>query len=1155
MNIKKYKKFEKFISCPWLANLDINLACFKNVLKKIISTVFIFLIITTTSTLFAGTIYYVDATNGNDVNPGTESLPWRTIQKAANTITAGDTVIVKEGIYDERVTESSNGSSGNFITFQANSGDTVTVSEGFVLSGNYIMIDGFNITCSNSGSDWRGCVHITGDNCIVANCTIEDAARPGILTTASSDNCTMANNTIRRCLLDGMQVYGRNHLIEDNEIYDIRDSVNGVTRDDANGFMFHGSGHIFRRNYIYGIVMANMVGAPHIDHFQTFHESSTSGAEAGHDCIFEKNHCHHYQPGHYTFMLEGTSSYPAHHLTIRNNLFEVGLGVCCGANWYQNNIYIYNNTFIGNPSITTGWPCAIDLSGVNSYDIRNNITIDYKGNGSHRYISGGSGTVANNAAWNSDGSTPYGVPNAQPNEIWGINPQFFDFIAAGGGNYHLASNSPCIDTGAHLSGIVDDDYDGYSRPYGGWYDIGAYEYVGENPLLDANADASPTSGETPLAVNFTGNATGGTSPYSYSWDFGDGQSSFQQNPSHTFYTAGNYSVFLTVTDSNNNQDSDSLIITVTDTTSPLVASSSASPTSGDSPLAVYFTGNATGGIPPYTYYWSFGDGQSSSQQNPSHTYNNAGNYTATLTVTDSNNIQDSDSLIITVTAPIPSLIASSSASPTSGDSPLTVYFTGNATGGAPPYGYYWNFGDGQSSTQQNPSYTYNNAGNYTATLTVTDTNSSQDSDSLIITVTTPAPPPLVASCIASPTSGNAPFTVYFTGNASGGTPPYSYSWNFGDGSFSTQQNPSHIYNAAGNYIVTLTVTDSQSLQDSVSLSITANLSPTQAYLSCSPANFYFGASVSGTQPSSQSMRIINAGDGTMTWNVQESTSWLSCSPLSGTNRGQVTVSVNTASLSPGTYNAIITASSPQAYNSPQLIAVNLRVYEAGVDIPDGNPFSGRDSVVGLTLNDIKARRAGIKKNSDPNNPTEAIESGGLVSMGNTFIAEDSTEKGNLERPELNTPYQQEKTGRLTIGLKEIQTGLKPQSAIDKDTEENRIMIDHAERPVPIEQKPQLENKGENINIKRVQIEEMEPLRIIFTSNLGENLSFIGWGEDEQILLPIGSTLDTVKGEFSWIPPFGSKGIYMFHFAVTDGSQKSQPLRIEVHVIRKDTIIK
>jgi len=1121
-------------------------------MRKILGCV-IFLLIMMTSQNFAGIVYYVDTNNGNDSNPGTEFLPWRTIQKAANTMVAGDTVIVKAGTYRERINESTNGSSGNLITYEVNEDDTVTVEGGFTISGNYIKIDGFRVTgastCNWSSTDYN--IYISGDYCEITNCYIYEGKHGGLMTSNNSNDCIIRDSEFYQNGSCGIEIHGSHQTVENCEIHDTRC---GPCGSDADGIFIYGSNHQIKGNYIHDITFANNPGYdPHIDAFQT-------AAEHNHyNIIFEGNYIDLMEWKSQNAYGKGWECERLINSTIKNNIIRAHVGVATWPGSYASGLTIVNNTFVGvlNCGCNLGsncWPCAINLENCPNTTISNNITVDWPWK--HIYISGSttSGLFMDyNCTWNSDGSsvgytTGYGP---QPHDLWETDPKFMYFS---GGDYHLAPDSPCIDTGSTLAEVMD-DFDGNSRPYGAWYDMGSYEYVGENPPLNANANASPTSGETPLTVNFTGNATGGTSPYSFSWDFGDGGYSTEQNPSHTYYVEANYTAILTVTDNEDSHDSDSVTITVTAPLTPVEVSGSASPISGDSPLTVYFTGNATGGTLPYSYYWSFGDGQSSNQQNLSHTYNTAGNYTATLTVTDSNNNQDSDSLLIIVTNPATPLVASSSASPNSGDSPLTVYFTGNATGGTLPYSYYWNFGDGQSSTQQNPSHTYNNAGNYSAILTVRDSNNNQDSDSMTINVTAPPPPPLVASCIASPTSGNVPFTVYFTGSASGGIPPYSYSWNFGDGGNSTQQNPSHTYNSAGNYTVTLTVTDSQSLQDSVSLTITANISPTQAYLSCSPTNLYFGASVSGVQTGSQNMRVINAGDGTMTWNVQESTPWLSCSPLSGTNRGQVTVSFNASGLSPGTYSAIITVSSPQAYNSPQLIEVNLRVYEAGIEIPDGNPFSGRDSVVGLTLNDIKARRAGIKKNSDPNNPTEAIESGGLVTIGNTFIAQDSTEKENLERPELNTPYREDETGRLTIGLKDILIGLKPQSTVDIDTEEDRIAIDQIEKPTSIIQKSQLENEKESVNIKRIQIEEMEPLRIVFISNLRENISFIGWGEDEQTLLPIGSTLDTVKGEFSWIPPFGSKGKCMFHFAVTDGSHRSQPLQIEVDVIRKATIKK
>ncbi|MDH6143465.1 PKD repeat protein, partial [Kitasatospora sp. GP30] len=153
---------------------------------------------------------------------------------------------------------------------------------------------------------------------------------------------------------------------------------------------------------------------------------------------------------------------------------------------------------------------------------------------------------------------------------------------------------------------------------------------------------------------------------------------------------------------------------------PLSAKATGSPTTGNAPLTENFTGSATGGTAPYTYSWNFGDGTTSTTQNPSHTYSTAGTYTATLTVTDSASPANTatSQVTTTVSAVGNPLAASASATPTSGQVPLSVGFTGTGTGGTPGYSYSWNFGDGTTSTTQNPSHTYSTAGTYTATLTV-----------------------------------------------------------------------------------------------------------------------------------------------------------------------------------------------------------------------------------------------------------------------------------------------------------------------------------------------------------------------------------------------------------------------------------------------------
>jgi PKD repeat protein len=174
------------------------------------------------------------------------------------------------------------------------------------------------------------------------------------------------------------------------------------------------------------------------------------------------------------------------------------------------------------------------------------------------------------------------------------------------------------------------------------------------------------------------------------------------------------------------------------------------------------------------------------------------------------------------------LSASTTATPTSGNAPLTVSFTGNAGGGTAPYTYRWNFGDGSAtSTAQNPSHTYNTAGTYTATLTVTDGASPAHTTTSSVTVTVAAiGSALSATASGNPTSGQVPLNVAFSANATGGTPPYSYSWNFGDGSaLSTTQNPSHSYSTAGSYTATVTITDSSNPVKTATATVAVSAAP------------------------------------------------------------------------------------------------------------------------------------------------------------------------------------------------------------------------------------------------------------------------------------------------------------------------------------------
>jgi len=327
-----------------------------------------------------------------------------------------------------------------------------------------------------------------------------------------------------------------------------------------------------------------------------------------------------------------------------------------------------------------------------------------------------------------------------------------------------------------------------------------------NPTVPtANFSSNVTSGNVPFNVLFTDTSTG--SPTAWSWNFGDGGSATTQNPTHNYSTAGNYTVTLTVSNSagNNTTTKSNYITAVSTTGTKPVLNYWGSPRSGTAPLTVTFKDNSTGS--PTAWNWSFGDGTYSTEKNPKHTYTAAGSYTISLTASNAAGSSTSTKLnYITVTGNASQTpVAAFSASPTSGNSPLNVTFTDSSTGS--PTAWSWSFGDGTSSTSQNPVHTYSAAGNYTVALTVTNAagnNTTTKSNYITVTGTSSTMP--VAGFSSNVTSGSAPLNVLFSDTSTGS--PTSWNWSFGDGTTSTTKNPVHNYSTAGNYTVALTVSNS-----------------------------------------------------------------------------------------------------------------------------------------------------------------------------------------------------------------------------------------------------------------------------------------------------------------------------------------------------------
>ncbi|MBK8508350.1 MAG: PKD domain-containing protein [Candidatus Competibacteraceae bacterium] len=241
-------------------------------------------------------------------------------------------------------------------------------------------------------------------------------------------------------------------------------------------------------------------------------------------------------------------------------------------------------------------------------------------------------------------------------------------------------------------------------------------------------------------------------------------------------------------------------VTQTLTAAAPSAGFSADKTSGTAPVTINFTDNSTGNITSRS--WNFGDGTTSTAQNPSKTYSSAGIYTVKLTATGPGGSATSTKTISVNAPTVAAPVSNFAATPTSGTAPLLVTLTDTSTGTVSSRS--WDLGDGTTSSAQSVAKTYNSAGTYTVKLTVTNAGgSSTTTKTISATATTPA-----ANFTASSSTGVAPLTTAFT-NTSTGT-ILSYAWNFGDpnsqSNTSTAQNPSHTYLNSGTYTVTLTAT-------------------------------------------------------------------------------------------------------------------------------------------------------------------------------------------------------------------------------------------------------------------------------------------------------------------------------------------------------------
>jgi hypothetical protein len=507
----------------------------------------------------AGNTYYV-AKNGSNSNAGTEALPWLTIQKAASTMVAGDTVYIKAGTYNERVIPAKSGSLGQYISYKAFGTDEVIIdgsgislrasSTGYldalfeINAKNYIWLEG--VTIQNSQC-YGVSMYSSCDRIMLKDLTITETQCSGIV------SCYLYSDISRRTtnlVIDGCDLSYTNYdanqesisllhvlnfEIKNCTVFNVQgnpgaaapfDHQNAIDMKDGSS---NGSVH---DNYVYG----DFCDGIYID----------SGLSVADSISIYNNKV----IGGYSGINLGSELSPYSAITncnIYNNI--VSSAYCFFASNYgasfTKNFTLINNTFYGTTASTVVVYLIDGTANYSNCVIRNNLIVATKSSIGLIWYSGyndttktdGSGNVVidhnlfyDAAGYNS--SNKYGTNNIRANPLL-VNPAT---------DFSLAAGSPAIDAGI-ATDAPGEDYLGIVRPQGTSYDIGAYEYesgvINQSPILDLIGDqsintaqlltftvsASDPEGDALIysASNLPAGATFNASTMTFSWTPGSNQ--------------------------------------------------------------------------------------------------------------------------------------------------------------------------------------------------------------------------------------------------------------------------------------------------------------------------------------------------------------------------------------------------------------------------------------------------------------------------------------------------------------------------------------------------------------------------------------------------------------------------------------------------------
>jgi hypothetical protein len=421
--------------------------------------------------------YYV-APTGSDSNPGTEARPWRTIQKAADTLTAGDTVYIRSGTYRERVIPQYSGSAGSTITYAAYPGATVTLDGSGItlpddLAGlfdvsnkSYLRISGLRVSNAGPHNDNAGILILDSSHIVVENNQTYHTNSSGIGVWGSS-HVTVDGNRIDEAGGGGWQecisVAGTGTFeVRNNEVLNCHKEGICIKDGASSGQVFRNRVHHTERVGIY--VDAWDKHTHDISVFQNVVHDVSDGD--GFAVASE-------QGG----LLQNVALY--NHLAYHNRY--IGFSVTTnGVGGPMEGITIINNTAYDNGWTVWGGGIAVDNPNAQNVVVRNNIL----SRNLYFQLVVAPGIPAQNVA--TDHNLVDGYRGTE-GEIYGDHAVVGDpgFVSPSGADFHLRGNSPAIDAGSP-DGAPGVDYDGHLRPHDGNHDgvaevdIGAYE-AGSQP--------------------------------------------------------------------------------------------------------------------------------------------------------------------------------------------------------------------------------------------------------------------------------------------------------------------------------------------------------------------------------------------------------------------------------------------------------------------------------------------------------------------------------------------------------------------------------------------------------------------------------------------------------------------------------------------------